>query len=176
MKKVTIILTGVILMSIASLTANAQNTATVTDAQASATIITKITLAKVTDMSFGEIVANTVSTDVSLGLTNNLSIESGTGKATLFPGTSGTTATFSTTGEAGRNYAITLPANNTITLAGPTGSTPMQVNNFMTSTLTGNAINTSGEGDFSVGAVLTVGANQLAGDYSGNYAVTVTYE
>jgi len=176
MKKVTIILTGVILMSIASINAFAQNTATVSDAQASATIITKITLAKDVPMSFGEIVANANATDVTVDLSNNLTIESGSGNATLFPGTTGTSATFITTGESSRQYSITLPANDVVSLAGPNGSIPMPVKNFTTSSLTGNGLSDTGVGGFSVGATLTVGANQQPGNYTGTYAVTVTYE
>jgi len=176
MKKVTIILTGVILMTIGSLSVNAQNSATVSDANASAKIITKITLAKDVPMSFGEIVSNTVATDVTIGLTNNLTIATGTNYATLFPGTTGTSATFLTTGEVGRHYNITLPDDGSVTLTGPSGSVVMPVNDFETQTLTGNILNGSGQGTFSVGAVLTVGANQMAGTYNGTYPVTVTYE
>jgi hypothetical protein len=176
MKKVTIILTGVILMALNAINVNAQNTATVSDANASATIITKITLAKDAEMSFGEIVANTEATIVTLGLNGNLSIETGENKATLFPGTTGIAATFDVTGEAGRNYGITLPNDGDVVLSGPSGSIPMVVSSFITSTLSGNTLDGSGLGTFAVGAQLTVGAGQLAGDYTGTYEVTVTYE
>lgn len=72
-----------------------------------------------------------------------------------------------------KTYIITLPANGTVTLA--SGSNTMAVNNFI-SNPSGTGIMTAGTQPLTVGATLSVGANQPTGNYSGSFSVTVNYQ
>jgi hypothetical protein len=79
-------------------------------------------------------------------------------------------ASFDVTGEGANTYSITLPSSATLTSGGNT----MTVDTFTddagaTPTLAG------GSDAFNVGATLNVGATQVAGTYSGTFAVTVNY-
>lgn len=87
------------------------------------------------------------------------------------------TSGFTVSGVNSAPYAITLPANNTVTLTS-------NVDPADTMTLTGfrrtgvndqRVLDANGDATFSVGATLNVGANQPAGTYSGTYTVTVSY-
>ena len=82
-------------------------------------------------------------------------------------GTDFDNAKFTVTGELGMKYNVTLDAN--VTLTGPGADMNVVLNKSANNT--GNAL-----GDFYVGGVLTVGANQLKGDYAGTFAVTIAYQ
>lgn len=152
---------------LSSTSASAQATATAT---ASATIVTPISIAKNTDMNFGNI-----ATDGSVG-TVVLSPASGrtpSGGVTL-PATAGTVtaASFTVSGSGSYAYSITLPSSVIIT----SGSDQMTVDNF-TSTPSANGQLTSGEQIINIGATLNLVASQAEGTYiSGTpFAVTVNY-
>jgi hypothetical protein len=83
-------------------------------------------------------------------------------------------APFSVTGENNASFNITLPANNTVQLTRTGGTEKMNVNSF-----THNAslqLSGTGTATFKVGATLEVNANQVAGEYSGSFSVTVAYQ
>ena len=169
MKKVTIILTGVILMSIASVSVNAQNTATA-NALASATILQHLSLVKNVNLAFGGVITDTDGGTVLIPAT-----AAGTPSYTGLPSqlTATTTAAqFTANGQADATFAITLPASTVLT----SGSNTMTVNNFVSSVGTTGVQLTAGTKLFYVGATLNLGAAQSAGIYNGNFDVTVTYE
>jgi hypothetical protein len=170
MKKVTIILTGVILMTIASLTVNAQNTATATSG-ATATIHQHLSLVKDVDLAFGGIIADTDGGTVAIAATS-----AGTPTYNGLPTQLSTTTTaskFTASGQANATFAITLPTSIDINDG---ASHTMSIDNFLASDgTTGHAL-TSGTNEFYVGATLNVGAGQQAGTYTGTFPVTVTYE
>lgn len=87
-------------------------------------------------------------------------------------GTAATAAQFTVSGTAGATYAITLPANDKVTLTD--GSHIMAVNNF-TSSPSGTGTLTGGSQTLLVGATLTVGNAQAPGAYTGSFAFTVAY-
>ena len=168
MKKLSILLSLVAILSIASLTVNAQVKAT---AEASANIVGPISINKSVDLSFGNVavsptVAGTVVLDVA-------GVRTKTGGVTL-PVITGTVkaAKFTVAGEAGTTYSITLPAPFTITGAG----TPMTIDNFV-SLPSGTGTLTSGTEDIFVGGTLNVAAGQISGLYTNttNLVVTVNY-
>jgi hypothetical protein len=144
--------------------------ATTINGTASAVIIAPISIVQTTAMSFGDIspsVAN--ATTVQLDTANTRTSPDGAGLA------GGTVASglFTVTGFGTLAFNITLPGNGVVTLTGP--GTAMAVDNFVdsgggTGTLAG------GSATFTVGADLSVGANQTAGTYNGTYAVTVEYQ
>jgi predicted RecA/RadA family phage recombinase len=77
------------------------------------------------------------------------------------------------TGNLTKTYIITLPANGTVALA--SGSNSMAVNDFV-SDPSGSSIMVTGTQTLTVGATLSVGANQPVGNYSGSFSVTVNYQ
>ncbi|RZK47662.1 MAG: DUF4402 domain-containing protein [Pedobacter sp.] len=148
----------------------AQATATAT---ATATIVTPISIANVSNMSFGNI-----SVQASNGGTVELDpagARTRTAGVTL-PGTPGTVsaATFTVTGTGGYTYAIILPT--TVTLTRASGTETMDITSFVSNPSGVGLLSGGGTQDFSVGATLTVAAGQAAGVYtSNNFDVTVNY-
>lgn len=169
MKKVTFILSSVILMTIATVSVNAQNIA-IANADASATILQHLSLTKNVDLAFGGIITDTDGGSVLIPATA-AGTPSYNGLPTQLTATT-SAAQFTANGEDDATFAITLPASTTLT----NGTHTMLVDNFVSSVgLTGVQL-VSSEKMFYVGATLNVGAAQAAGTYSGDFDVTVTYE
>ena len=169
MKKVTIILTGVILMTIAALNVNAQSQTATAGATASATIVKPITILNSTPLAFGLLSPTSLAGTVTLtpASTTLRSAENVTLLGTL-PVTS---AAYAITGETGALYGISIPATISLTGAGD----PMVITTTQSKTATGNVM-VAGDNPLYVGGTLAVAANQAAGAYSATYNVTVTYE
>jgi hypothetical protein len=162
MKRVIFTLSFCLIGLFSTTTVFAQATAT---ANASATIVTPISISKNTDMNFGN-----VATDGSVG-TVVLTPAAGrtpSGGVTL-PATAGTVtaASFTISGSGSYTYAITLPSSVIIT----SGSDQMTVDNF-TSTP-----GTTGTLTITIGATLNLVASQAEGTYTSDtpFAVTVNY-
>lgn len=136
-------------------------------ATANATIIAAIQLANVTSLEFGDIVQDTAAGTVTVD-TAGAATTSG---LTHLGGESA--AQFDVTGDSSKTFAVTLPANGTVSLAGPGAA--MGVDSF-TSSCSSTCALTGGNGSFTVGATLSVAANQVAGSYTGTFDVTVAYE
>ena len=168
MKKVTIILTGVILMSIVSLNANAQGGPKTATAVTNATIITPIAITKTVDLNFGNIAALTTQATVTVNPAGTRSSSNALSLPTATPGTI-SAASFTVTGLADATYSIVLPSAFNVTSGGNT----MEVKDF-TSTPTPTGLLTAGTQTLTVGASLTVGANQAAGTYTNANALSVT--
>lgn len=147
--------------------ANAQASDT-QSANINALINNPIVLANTSDLEFGTITPSTVATTVIIdptGTVNGASTAIGLGGVP-------TAAGFDVSGLSNQTYAVTLPTNGTITLAGP--GTAMAVDDFLDDA-TGTISPGGGPDSFGVGATLTVGANQAAGAYTGSFDVTVSY-
>jgi len=142
-------------------------------ANASATIITPITITKVVgaDMNFRNIAVNATPGTVVLtpGGTRSL-----TGGCTL-PASAGTVtaAAFTVTGLAAATYSITLPGVATTIVS---GANNMTVDTW-TSTPNASGTLAGGTDNLTVGATLHVGASQAAGTYTSAdpFSVTVNY-
>lgn len=163
--------------------AMAQSTATVAAAVANANVIRPITIAPGATLEFGNIVAGagTVTIEASAAGTRTDSL------ATLTPGTQKgplSAATFEVNGEGAATYAITLPADDAITLI--TGDGALAVQQMKLSAFTKAAVAGSlgtldgtaggvGVQSFYVGATLKGIAGQAAGLYTVTYPVTVAY-
>ena len=137
-------------------------------ATATAVILTRISITKNADLSFGDVYPD-------ISSVGTVSIDPGgnrtAGGAAALGATVGSAAQFTITGEASVAYAMTLPSNsvNLTSLS----SDSMTVDNFVndgTGTLNGG-----GTENISVGATLHIGASQVAGTYSGTFDVTVNY-
>jgi hypothetical protein len=146
-------------------------------ANATATIVTPITLNKTLDLSFGNIAAGA-------GGTVLLDPQTGTRTPTgvTLPVTTGTVnaATFTVSGTANFTYAITLPGVATTISDGATHT--MLVNTFTSFPSGTGTLSGAGTQTLTVGATLVVGAAQVAGNYSsasaggsGPFTVTVNY-
>lgn len=171
MKKLTTLFAVLLFMTI-SANVMAQNTATVAEATASARIITKITLENSIPLNFGTIAQTVEGGTVTLSPLSDEATYSNI-KSKINSSTE-TRASFDVTGEAGALFSIILPSSD-VTLTRASGTETMTVGDFTTeASLTENTL-TSGESSFHVGATLNVIANQVPGNYSGSYAVTVNY-
>jgi hypothetical protein len=99
------------------------------------------------------------------------------GGVVLLSSGAGTAAAFNISdpdsGNLTKTYIITLPDNGTVTLV--SGSNSMAVNDFI-SNPSGSSVMLAGTQTLTVGATLSVGANQPVGNYSGNFSVTVNYQ
>jgi hypothetical protein len=167
MKKITLL--AILAIAAFSNNANAQSTA---NATASATIVTPIAISKALDMNFGNIATNSAVGTVVLTPING---RTSTGGVT-FPAITGTVqaAKFTVKGEGVYTYALTLPADNTITISNGTPANDMKI-----STFTSNSTKklTAGTETFGVGATLNLNASQPAGLYTNTtgFNVIVNY-
>ena len=162
---------SLVIAAIAIVSANSSFAQATATASASATIVTPITIAKVTDMNFGSVavsatLAGTVVLSPASGRTTG-----GAGGVTL-PATVGTVAaaSFTVSGQANYTYAITLPTTKTIT----SGANTMTVDNFTSSPSATGTLSGTGSETLNVGATLNVVANQAAGVYTNASGVPVT--
>ncbi|MFV5687828.1 DUF4402 domain-containing protein [Flavobacterium sp. ZT3R25] len=132
-----------------------------------------ISISKNTDMNFGTIAASSGGGTVLLSTSGSRTPSGGI----ILPSFTGTVtaAQFTVTGEPGYTYAITLPANFTLSES-EVGPASMVVNAF-TSTPSATGILTAGTQTVFVGATLNVGASQTTGSYTNTtgFQVTVNY-
>lgn len=120
-------------------------------------------------LAFGKFVAGAGgSVTVSPG-----GVRSASGGVVLVPSGAGTAAQFAVSGDANVTYAISLPADGTVSLASGTNS--MAVNTFTSSPSPTGTLSAGGAHTLSVGATLSVGSSQAIGSYSGTFDVTVNY-
>lgn len=139
-------------------------------ATATATIIAPLTLTNAGDMSFGNITATAAGGTVVLAPAGGR-----TADGVQLPGTTGTVsaASFTVGGEANYAYTVTLPTTHTLT---KTASTETMALSTFTSSLTNEtaSLDGSGAGSFTVGATLTLGADQVSGTYENATGFTVS--
>ena len=137
---------------------------------ATATIVGPLALTKVSDMNFGTIAVTGTAGTVVLGTDNS---RTAVGPA-LVPPAAGVAASFTVAGEASRTFTITLPADGTVSLI--SGANTMAANTFVHNAGATPALSGAGAAAFTVGATLSVAANQAAGIYtSANFPVTINY-
>ena len=101
---------------------------------------------------------------------------SATGGVFLLASGAGTAAQFSVTGDRKLTYAVTLPADDVVTLTKAGGGSSMAVNSFVSKPTPTGRLSGSGKQTLKVGATLTVGAGQAVGDFSGTFDVIVVYD
>jgi hypothetical protein len=146
-------------------------------ANASATIVTPISITWVQDMEFGNIAVTSTAGTVAL---NPDGSRTPAGGVTL-PNVTGNPvqAVFTINGTASYTYAITLPLTLTITntTAGPGLGQTMTVNNFTSDPSGTGQLDIGGAQTLNVGATVNVSAAQAAGHYesAAPFDVTVNY-
>lgn len=169
MRKTVFLLASLFVMVLATQRVNAQNQASVT-ANATATIVKSISIEKIADLQFGKIIAASTAGQVQIQTDGSRTIAAG--DVVLFnQGSDHQAAAFKTIGSPNATYFLSFPTS--VSLAGPTGSTPMTIEGFVHSAT--GTLSASGEETFNVGATLNVGVNQAAGEYAGTFAVTAAY-
>ncbi|MDO8301292.1 DUF4402 domain-containing protein [Lacisediminimonas sp.] len=133
----------------------------------------QIAISNTQALAFGKFAAGSGGT-IAIGPNG---VRTPSGGVRLLNSAAGTAASFNVhdTNPANANltYIITLPDNDVVTLT--SGSHNMAVNNFV-STPSGSSMLVGGTQVLTVGATLSVGANQPQGSYSGNFSVTVNYQ
>ena len=148
-----------------------QNTDNAT-ASAGANIISPLTITKVSDLHFGDLVPSTTeSVTVVMGQSGTITSEA---QYYLSTGTR-SAASFKITGQPNHSYNIV--ADETVTLAGPSGST-MTLTFDPNLSITGTTITmpSSGTETLNLGGSLVLAANQVSGTYTVDFDVTVAYE
>jgi len=166
MKKIIHLLFVPVLCFVFASTSYAQVTAT---ASSTVAIITPIAITKEVDLNFGNIaVSPTLGGTVILPTSGTRSM---TGGVTL-PIVSGTVtaAAFTVSGEGNSTYSITLPTSPIVLSS---GSGTMTVANFV-STPSSTGTLSGGNQEIKVGATLSVGAAQSAGQYTNESSLYVT--
>jgi hypothetical protein len=132
----------------------------------------KQTFSSTQALAFGRFVAGTGGT---ITIAPN-GVRSKTGGVTLLTSTV-SAASFTNTDNSAKGgsatVAITLPADGSVVLA--SGANQMALKSF-TSSPSGTGLMSGGALTISVGATLTVGANQPKGNYSGSIPVTIQYQ
>ena len=127
------------------------------------------TISTVSNLTFGSFVAGTGGTlTVNPGGTR-----ASTGAVVAVAhGTTFGAASFLVSGTRNASYTLTLPVNGTVFLSD--GTHTMALNNFSVSPPNGH-LSGGGTQTIRVGATLTVGNGQPAGNYAGTYSLTVNY-
>jgi hypothetical protein len=175
MRKTVFLLASLFVMACGIQSVKAQTASASASASANATIITPIAITHEgkPDLNFGNVVAGTGAGTVTVSPTTG--DRSSKGDVILPTATPGTfnAAEFTVTGLANATYAITLPESINISETG--GTTTMTVDNFTSNPSGTGTLAANGEQTLSVGARLNVDAGQVAGDYTGEFSVTVAY-
>lgn len=149
-----------------------QDTSTET-ANAGANIITPISIVKVKDINFGDLVPS-LSTAVTVVMNQSGTITSDAQYFLANSSTSRTAASFTISGKADHAYKINCPA--TIDLVGP-GEAKMTLTFDASLAIDGTPLTlTGGTQTLNLGGSLALAANQTAGAYSKEFNVTVAYE
>lgn len=128
-------------------------------------ILQAITVSKTADLNFGNVVPSAAAATVAVGEDGTRTC--GTGLSCYGTTTSGA---FNVTGTAGETVSVGID-NATIQLSNGTQSMAVAL-----STSTSSLTLAGGTGSFRVGGTLSVGANQAAGTYTGQYNVSVNYQ
>ncbi|MEW6372070.1 MAG: DUF4402 domain-containing protein [Pseudomonadota bacterium] len=145
------------------------------NATSTSTVVAPINISKTADLSFGSFAAGAAPGSVTVSPNNTRGVSGGV----IAMGGTATAAQFNVTGEAGSGYVVTLGGSTELTSGGNTMPfTP--VSDFTASSITTGNVTTStltgGAQTIYVGGVLSVAANQAAGEYTGTVTATVEYQ
>lgn len=149
-----------------------------TVSEASVVVIGPLSVVKIDDLEFGNIIAGPSSGTVSINTTNGNRTSTG---GVLLPSGTFSRADFIIYGELNQIVEVSIPGN--ITLTHSNGSDTMSVSqmaigngNRNFGTFVRGRLSRDGIFNLTVGARLNVGANQTGGGYSGSFTMTVDYQ
>lgn len=157
-------------VAVVSLGATSASAATATG-NATARIVDALQITEDTVLNFGTIVPGAASGNVVITAAGAkacdpaLSCISGTHAA----------GAFTVTGLGGQGVNVSVSAPTSLDDAGAGVAMPLSALTTNTGSITLSA-GATGSASFTVGGTLTVGANQLAGTYTGTYTVTANYQ
>lgn len=168
MNKFKIVLAAAVVgLAVMPMSAKAADTDSAT---ASATVAAPITVTKDTDLLFGDIAPTASAGVVTMTPAGSISSDANT---ELLGGTT-SAASFDITGEASTAFTASVDATATLNGSGTAAGESMTVT--LSNDVPGSpALDGSGVATINVGGALAVGANQVAGPYSGTFDVTVSY-
>ena len=130
-----------------------------------------LSVVKVNDLEFGTLVPSSLAGTATIN--PNTDARSTTGGAVGATGAIPSAAHFTAAGVPGAIALIALPGS--ITLTRIAGTETMNVTGISSNGPTLRTFPATPTIDVSVGGTLNVAANQVAGDYSGSFTVTVLY-
>ncbi len=138
---------------------------------ASATIVTPISVTGVDDLQFGNINANGAGTVIL----STAGLRTPSANITL-PSTQGDpkAAKFTVEGQANFTFSIQLPTTVTLNHSSGAGTGTMTVGTFTSDPATTGTLDGTGKKDVLVGATLNIGASQAAGTYTSASPFTIT--
>lgn len=151
----------------------AQTSSTIANIGIDAKVIAPISASNTgsTNLDFGTITRSSVSGAVIVSADNQRTT---TGGVTVLSSSLYTAAPFSVSGESNAEFNLTLPDNDDVKMTRTGGTEEMEVTNFTHNS--GLVLSSSGTATFSVGATLNLDADQVAGDYTGSFNVTIAYQ
>ena len=151
------------------------NAATAT-ASATGTLISPINITKGADLVFGNLAASALAGTVTLTPGGG---RTGDANVTALTGVTPAAARFDVTGQAGLGYSISVTASALTANAGVDTMAFTPVSDLSASAITSGSVTvgtlTGGAQSIYVGGVLSVGASQAPGDYSGVITALVNY-
>lgn len=135
-------------------------------------VVSPISISEQVVLDFG-VITTTASSGgtVSVGLNGFLTADGG---ARVIGTAIGNAAAFEVSGDANATYSISLPADNVASLSS-NGHTIL-LKSFISNPTSNGQLDSTGKQQIFVGATLQLNPNQPAGDYIGNYNVTVNYQ
>ena len=145
-------------------------------ANSTSTIVTPIAIAKTADLSFGSFASGGAAGTVTVSPNGSRAF----GGGAVAAGGTVTAAQFNVTGQAGLTYSISFAGTPTSLSDGSSHTMAFStVSDTTASAITSGNVTagtlTGGAQTIFVGGALTVGANQVAGTYSGTISVAVDY-
>lgn len=149
--------------------ASSAQAATTATGNATAEVLSSLTVTAAADLQFGQIAANTggsvtVNADSSVASSGSL-ISTGTRSPALF----------NVAGSPNSMVVVSLPTA-AVNLTRSGGTETMSLGGFNTTPSGGFQLNASGTGAFNVGGTLTVASGQVPGAYAGTFQVSVEYQ
>ncbi len=137
---------------------------------ASAVIVSPLSVSETAGMNFGDIDASGGAGTVIVSTAGAASVTGSVAMVNSGPDTPSADL-FTIGGLSGASYTLSLPASATLT----SGVNTMTVDTF-TASSTNSYVLTGGSDTLAVGGTLHVAAGQAAGTYTGTYNLTVTYQ
>ena len=148
--------------------ASAASAATSATANASAEVLTTLTLTANSSLNFGQIAPNTGGS-----VTVNADSTASSSGTLISTGTRAP-AGFTVTGTPNASVVLTLPTSATLTRSG--GTETMSISGFNANPAGAFQLGSTGSSNFSIGGTLTVASGQVAGVYNGAFSVSVEYQ
>lgn len=168
MKSLKVLLTGLVIGTIAVMPVKTALAATAT-ANATATVVGAIAISTVNDLRFGNLAGSAALGTVVM---TPASGRSATGGVTLSGVNVGGAASFTVSGDPLATYSITLPGAAATIIS---GANNMTVDTWTSTPTPTGALAAGGSQTLLVGGTLHVAASQASGSYTGTFDVIVAY-